>query len=53
MDRTIKFFYQQWQHFRSKGPGRPQGQEDRFWGGDRPGRRSDYLDHSSVRGDNQ
>jgi hypothetical protein len=50
MDKTIKFFYRQWQHFRSKGPGRPPGEEARFWGADRPGTRSDYLDKSSVPG---
>jgi hydrogenase small subunit len=50
MDRTIKYFYKVWQHLGTKEPGRPQGQEDRFWGGDRPGRRSDYLDSSSVTG---
>jgi len=51
MDRTIKFFYQIWQHMGSKKPGRPLGQEDRFWGVDRPGRRGDYLDESTTRED--
>ena len=45
-DRTIKFFYSEWQHLGSKKPGRPPGEKDRFWGGDRPGYRSDYLDES-------
>ena len=49
MDKTIKFFYQAWQHWQSKKPGRPPGEEQRFWGGDRPGVRSDYLDESSVK----
>jgi hydrogenase small subunit len=53
MDKTIKFFYQKWQHLSSKAPGRPPGQEDRFWGADRPGTRQDYLDDSSVRGGDQ
>jgi hypothetical protein len=53
MDKTIKFFYQKWQHLSSKAPGRPPGEEDRFWGGDRPGTRKDYLDDSSVRGEDQ
>jgi hydrogenase small subunit len=48
MDKTIKFFYQAWQHWRSKKPGRPPGEEGRFWGVDRPGTRTDYLDDSSV-----
>jgi hypothetical protein len=50
MDKTIKFFYQKWQHFNAKAPGRPQGSEDRFWGGDRPGLRRDYHDDSAVQG---
>ena len=48
MDKSIKFFYQAWQHWRSKKPGRPPGEEDRFWGVDRPGVRTDYLDSSAV-----
>ena len=51
MDRTIKFFYQQWQHFGGKAPGRPPGSEDRFWGADRPGTREDYRDSSTTRED--
>jgi hydrogenase small subunit len=50
-DRTIKFFYGVWQHIGAKKPGRPPGQEDRFWGVDRPGYRSDYLDRSAARED--
>ena len=49
MDRTIKFFYQQWQHFGAKRPGRPPGSERQLWGADRPGNRSDYLDSSATR----
>jgi len=50
-DKTIKFFYSKWQHFASKKPGRPPGQEDRFWGVDRPGSRQDYIDESAARED--
>ena len=50
MDKTIKFFYQKWQYLNAKAPGRPPGSEARFWGGDRPGVRSDYHDDSAVRG---
>jgi hypothetical protein len=49
MDKAIKFFYHQWQHFLAKKPGRPPGQEDRFWGADRPGTREDYLDETGTR----
>jgi hydrogenase small subunit len=51
IDRTMKFFYSAWQHLGAKKPGRPPGQEDRFWGADRPGSRSDYNDGSAVRED--
>ena len=52
MDRTVKFFYQTWQHMGAKAPGRKRGQEDWLWGGDRPGTRADYVsDDSTVRGD--
>jgi hydrogenase small subunit len=50
-DKTVKFFYSKWQHFASKKPGRPPGQEDRFWGADRPGNRTDYVDDSAARED--
>jgi hydrogenase small subunit len=50
-DRTIKFFYSMWQHLGTKKPGRPPGEKDRFWGADRPGNRSDYLDGSATRED--
>jgi len=50
-DRAIKFFYGLWQHLGAKRPGRPPGQEDRFWGGDRPGSRRDYLDRTGGRED--
>ena len=50
-DRTIKFFYSVWQHLGAKKPGRPASEKDRFWGGDRPGYRSDYIDGSAARED--
>ncbi len=49
--KVVELFYQKWQHFRAKKPGRPPGKEARFWGGDRPGTRDDYLDHSATRED--
>ena len=51
VDRTMKFFYSAWQHLGAKKPGRPPGQEERFWGADRPGSRGDYNDGSAVRED--
>ena len=53
LDRTIKFFYQVWQHMDSKKPGRPPREIDRFWGGDRPGTRDDYIDRSATREDTE
>ena len=50
-DRAIKFFYNVWQHLGAKKPGRPRGEMDRFWGADRPGYRSDYIDDSAARED--
>ena len=52
-DKAIHFFYEKWQHFASKKPGRPPGQQDRFWGVDRPGYRKDYLDESAGREDSR
>jgi len=53
LDKVVKFFYQQWQFMNSKRPGRPRGQEKRYWGVDRPGVESDYLDKSSTRRGNR
>src|SRR5215813_3496347 len=50
-DRTMKFFYNMWQHLGAKRPGRLPGEKERFWGGDRPGYRSDYHDGSAARED--
>jgi len=49
--KVVEFFYQKWQFYKAKRPGRPPGEEHRFWGGDRPGTRADHLDHSSARED--
>jgi hydrogenase small subunit len=48
MDRTIHFFYDKWQTWGKKRAGRPPGTEDRYWGVDRPGTRSDYDDRSAT-----
>ena len=50
-DRAMKFFYNVWQHLGAKKPGRPPSERERFWGGDRPGHRSDYHDDSAARED--
>lgn len=47
--KLMKLFYQKWQFFGAKKPGRPAGQEARFWGVDRPGTDADYNDHSTTR----
>ena len=52
-DKTVHFFYQAWQHMGSKKPGRRPHEADRFWGGDRPGTRDDYLDKSATIEDTQ
>ncbi|MEO7366552.1 MAG: hydrogenase expression protein HypE [Gemmatimonadaceae bacterium] len=49
--KLVEIFYKKWQFWGAKAPGRPRGTEERFWGGDRPGTRSDYLDDSSARED--
>lgn len=49
MDRTIHFFYERWQQMGSRRPGRRPGEEERFWGVDRPGVKGDYLDDSVTR----
>ena len=47
-EKVAHFFYEVWQHAGSKKPGRPPGQQDRFWGADRPGTRADYRDKSAT-----
>lgn len=46
--KFVELFYKKWQFWGAKEPGRPKGKEKRFWGGDRPGTKSDYLDDSST-----
>jgi len=46
--KLVELFYKKWQFWGAKQPGRPKGTEKKFWGGDRPGTRSDYLDDSST-----
>lgn len=48
-DRTIHYFYEAWQHMGSRKPGRRKGEEDRFWGVDRPGLAEDYVDDSVAK----
>jgi len=48
IDRTIHFFYERWQQMGSRRPGRRPGEEDRFWGVDRPGVSGDYHDDSAT-----
>ena len=50
-DRAIKFFYGVWQHWGARKPGRSPAEKERFWGADRPGNRSDYLDSTATRED--
>ncbi len=47
-DRINHFFYEKWQHMGSRKPGRKPGEEERFWGGDRPGLKGDYVDDSAT-----
>lgn len=49
LERTVHYFYEIWQHLGSRKPGRRRGEEDRFWGVDRPGVKGDYLDESVTR----
>jgi hydrogenase small subunit len=50
LEKTVKFFYEKWQYFGGRRPGRPPGTEERFWGADRPGRAEDYLDRTAGGG---
>jgi hydrogenase small subunit len=50
-DRVLHFFYEKWFQMRARRPGRRPGEEQWLWGVDRPGRREDYLDDSTVRKD--
>lgn len=46
--KFVELFYKKWQFWGAKEPGRPKGTEKKFWGGDRPGTKNDYLDDSST-----
>jgi hydrogenase small subunit len=46
----MEFFYQKWQHWGARRPGRKAGEEARLWGGTRPGKPSDYIDRSVSEG---
>lgn len=48
LERAESYFYKKLQFLGVRRPGRPAGQEKRFWGGDRPGTRDDYRDDSTV-----
>jgi hypothetical protein len=49
--QLLHFFYEKWFRMGARKPGRRPGEEAWLWGGDRPGRRDDYLDDSTVRKD--
>jgi hydrogenase small subunit len=46
--KMMEFFYQKWQHWGARKPGRRPGEEDRFWGATRPGTPNDYVDTSTT-----
>ncbi|MBA3673178.1 MAG: hypothetical protein H0W68_14300 [Gemmatimonadaceae bacterium] len=48
--KAVEFFYQKWQHWGARMPGRRAGEEEWLWGGTRPGRPSDYHDDSVSEG---
>jgi hydrogenase small subunit len=48
--KAMEFFYQKWQHWGARRPGRKPGELDRFWGATRPGRPEEYIDDSSAEG---
>lgn len=45
--KAMEFFYKKWQFWGAKAPGRPRSETDRFWGVDRPGLESEYIDDSA------
>ncbi|MBC7893783.1 MAG: hydrogenase expression protein HypE [Cytophagaceae bacterium] len=47
---VMEFFYQKWQLWGARKPGRRPGEEERFWGATRPGKPSDYHDTSVSEG---
>jgi len=48
--KAMEFFYQKWQHWGSRKPGRNAGEEKRLWGGTRPGLPGDYVDDGVTEG---
>ena len=48
--KFVEFFYQKWQHWGARKPGRRAGEEAWLWGGTRPGKPSDYHDNSVAEG---
>ena len=48
--KAMEFFYQKWQHWGARKPGRRAGEEEWLWGGNRPGKPSDYHDTSVSEG---
>lgn len=48
--KVMELFYQKWQHWGARKPGRRAGEEAWLWGGTRPGRPSDYTDTSVSEG---
>jgi hydrogenase small subunit len=48
--KMMEFFYKKWQNWGARKPGRRPGEEDRFWGVQRPGIPSDYIDSSVTEG---
>ena len=48
--KFVELFYQKWQHWGARKPGRRAGEEAWLWGGTRPGLPSDYKDNSVSEG---
>ena len=48
--KAMEFFYQKWQHWGARQPGRRSGEEKWLWGATRPGVPSDYNDSSVSEG---
>lgn len=51
--KVADFFYQRWQLWGAKKPGRPPGSEDHLWGATRPGRKGEYIDRSGTAEDTE
>ena len=48
--KVMELFYQKWQHWGARKPGRRAGEEEWLWGATRPGIPSDYHDTSVSEG---